>query len=188
MNSKNKNHIAKESADKLPLIAEVISLFEKIGQRMQEEDDEERHWLLEHCKNPVLEALLKDMTVMELHVLDAIGQLEPVNGITISKQFKIPRGSVSKITRRLIKRGLVRTEFLPKNKKEILFCTTPLGKDLFKLHQALHRQIEKGVTQFLQKYTYDELNVIVRMLKDSLETSWVNFSPKCSLENSKQDK
>ncbi|WP_286154941.1 hypothetical protein [Bacillus sp. FJAT-27264] len=37
-----------------------------------------------------------------LHVLDAIGQLEAVNGITISKQFGFPKGSVSKITRKCV--------------------------------------------------------------------------------------
>ncbi|CAH0119947.1 hypothetical protein PAE9249_02456 [Paenibacillus sp. CECT 9249] len=47
-----------------------------------------------------LEPLLKDITVTELHIADAIGRLEPVNGITVSKQSGIPKGTV--ITRRLV--------------------------------------------------------------------------------------
>ncbi|GIP32523.1 MarR family winged helix-turn-helix transcriptional regulator [Paenibacillus sp. J2TS4] len=169
---KNKIQAAR-ATDKLPLITEVMGLFEQIGKRMQTEDDEERRWLIQHCTDPALDKLLKDMTVMELHVVDAIGRLEPVNGITISKTFGIPKGSVSKITRRLAARGLIQTENLPNNKKEILFRTTPLGQELFELHQALHRQMERGVVRFLQKYGSDELDLVARILKDALETSFL---------------
>ncbi|KQL44997.1 MarR family transcriptional regulator [Brevibacillus choshinensis] len=156
-----------------PLIQEIIGLFGKIQKRFETEDDEERKWLVENCKNPVIVDLLKEMTVMELHVLDAIGRFEPVNGITISKQFSIPKGSVSKITRRMLARKLIETEYLPNNKKEILFRITPLGKELFDLHRALHERIEYGVTTFLQKYKPEELSVLVRMLVDAETASWV---------------
>lgn len=45
---------------------------------------------------------MKDITVTELHIADAIDRLEPVNGITVSKQSGIPKGTVSKIKRRLV--------------------------------------------------------------------------------------
>lgn len=32
---------------------------------------------------------LKEMSVIMLHIIDAIGRMQPVNGITISKQFVI---------------------------------------------------------------------------------------------------
>lgn len=161
--------------DTIPLAAEIISLFTEIGQRYQQEDDDEKAWLIKHCANPVLAQILEDTTVLMLHVLDAIGRLEPVNGITISKQFGFPKGSVSKVTRRLVAQKLIRTETLPNNKKEILFRMTPLGEELFQLHQALHEEIEKGVFGFLQRYSSDELRFLIRVLKDGLSTSWVNL-------------
>ncbi|WP_282938270.1 MarR family transcriptional regulator [Paenibacillus sp. RC67] len=167
-----------EEANKGKLITQVMELVEQIGKRIQAEDDEEHRWLLQHCTNLALQKLLKDMTVMELHVVDAVGRLEPVNGITISKTFGIPKGSVSKITRRLMGRKLIQSEFLPNNKKEILFVTTPLGKELFELHHAMHQQIERNAIQFLQKYESEELALVSRILKDSLETSWVNSEPR----------
>ena len=85
-----------------PMIDEMMALFAKLSVRFTEEDDEERQWMLEHTHNPAVIEVMQDMTVIMLHVLDAIGQLGPVNGITISKQFRIAKGSVSKITRRLI--------------------------------------------------------------------------------------
>ncbi|YAR63546.1 MarR family transcriptional regulator [Bacillus cytotoxicus] len=52
-----------------------------------------------------------------LHVLDAIGKHEPVNGITIASETGIPKGSVSKMTRRLMNKNLIVTETIPNNKK-----------------------------------------------------------------------
>ncbi|WMT38875.1 MarR family transcriptional regulator [Paenibacillus sp. D2_2] len=156
-------------------INRIMVLVEQIGQRIQQEDDEERKWLIQHCRDPLLCSLLPEMTVAELHVVDAIGKLEPVNGITISKHSGIPKGTVSKITRRLIHKKLLQSESLLNNKKEILFRMTPLGEKLFILHQQLHIEIEKGATAFLNRYSEEELSLLSRILQDTLTTSWVTL-------------
>ncbi|WP_152396019.1 helix-turn-helix domain-containing protein [Paenibacillus guangzhouensis] len=162
-----------EAFDKTQIIQELMETTAKLQTKFQEEDDEEKQWLVANSSNPEVLSFLQESTVMMLHVIDAIGGLEPVNGITISKQFGIPKGSVSKITRRLVEKKIIRTEYLPGNKKEVLFCTTSLGKEIFDLHQALHRQIDKGVHRFLQRYSEDELKFIMQCLQDVLEASWV---------------
>ncbi|OMD05223.1 winged helix DNA-binding protein [Paenibacillus sp. FSL R5-0636] len=156
------------------LIKKLIEKIPQLQKRFQSEDDEEKEWLIQNCSNPLIIDFLQDSTVMMLHVIDAIGQLEPVNGTTISKQFGIPKGSVSKITRRLVQQEIIRTEFLPDNKKEVLFLTTPLGKEIFDLHLALHKQMNKGINRFLQRYNTDELLFIIQAFEDTLEASWVH--------------
>lgn len=103
------------------LIKKLIEMIPQLQKRFQSEDDEEKEWLIQNCSNPLIIDFLQDSTVMMLHVIDAIGQLEPVNGTTISKQFGIPKGSVSKITRKLVQQEIIRTEFLPDNKKKCCF-------------------------------------------------------------------
>ncbi|NOU68926.1 MarR family transcriptional regulator [Paenibacillus sp. LMG 31461] len=115
---------------------------------------------------------MKEMTVNMLHVLSAIGKLEPVNGITISKQFGFSKGNVSKITKRLAEKQIIILEYIPDNKKEILFRTTSLGKEINTLHQALHTQIDIGVNQFLQRYNDDELRFLVNVFHETLQASW----------------
>src|SRR6266496_2129734 len=102
-------------------------------------------------------------------------QLEPVNGINISKQVRIPKGSVSKATRRLITKKLIKKESLPNNKKEVLFRLTPLGRELFDVHRAFDQQMERGFIRFLQKYDADQLQFIVRVLQDSIATSFLDL-------------
>lgn len=166
------NYSGKQNKDRLikALMVSVNDLLHKF----QREDDEEKQWLIQNSPTPVIAELMKDMTVNMLHVLSAIGKLEPVNGITISKQFGFSKGTVSKITRRLADKQIISFEYIPDNKKEVLFRTTPLGKEINRLHQALHEQIDIGVNHFLQRYNDDELQFLVNAIQETLHTSWIN--------------
>ncbi|APO47792.1 MarR family transcriptional regulator [Paenibacillus xylanexedens] len=161
-NNHNKEH----------LINEVLEAVRDIQIKFQAEDDEEKEWLLQNSPNPEIQELVQEMTVTMLHVLDAIGTLEPVNGITISKQFGFSKGTVSKITKRLVQKNFILPEYLPDNKKEVLFRMTELGQDIYRLHQAMHQQIDLGANRFLQRYTEDELQFLVHALRDTAHTSW----------------
>ena len=159
-----------------PMIAEIMSLLSEVSEKFEPENLGMKQWIVQNFNNPKIAELLQDSTLMMLRVLDAIGRLEPINGITISKQFRIPKGSVSKATQRLIAKKLIKTELLPNNKKEILYRTTPLGKELFQAHRAFDEEMEKNFVQFLQKYDENELRFIVRILHDVTEVSFLNLS------------
>ncbi|MDQ0724230.1 DNA-binding MarR family transcriptional regulator [Paenibacillus sp. W4I10] len=161
-NNHNKEH----------LINEVLEAVRDIQIKFQAEDDEEKEWLLKNSPNSEVQELVQEMTVTMLHVLDAIGTLEPVNGITISKQFGFSKGTVSKITKRLVQKNIILPEYLPDNKKEVLFRMTELGQGIYRLHQAMHQQIDLGANRFLQRYTEDELQFLVHALRDTAHTSW----------------
>lgn len=158
-----------------PLIGQILALLGKVTERFDSEDTEERRWLAQSSPNPVVVEMLQESTTATLRVLDAIGRLEPVNGITISAQFHIPKGTVSKITRRLMAKNLISTEFLPNNKKEILFRLTPLGRELFQVHRTFDEQMERGFMRFLQRYQLDELRLLVRVLREATEASFLTL-------------
>ncbi|WDI03344.1 MarR family transcriptional regulator [Paenibacillus urinalis] len=155
------------------LINELMGTVNALQQKFQGEEDEEKQWLIQNSPNPVIAELMKDMTVSMLHVLSAIGKLEPVNGITISKQFGFSKGNVSKITRRLADKKIIDFEYIPGNKKEVLFRTTSLGREINRLHEALHQKIDFGVHRFLQRYNEEELEFLVKVLHETWQTSWI---------------
>lgn len=157
------------------LAAQILTLLAKVTERFDSDEHEEWQWLARHSHNPLIVELLRDSTATTLRVLDAIGRSEPVNGITISEQFRIPRGTVSKITRRLVARNLIQQESLPQNKKEILFRLTPLGRELFEVHRAFDEQMERGFIHFLQRYSADELRLLVRVLHEATEASFLTL-------------
>lgn len=169
------NDQTKNREETAPLVAQVLALLAKVTEQFQSEEHENWRWLAQHSQNPLIVEILRDSTLTGLRVLNAIGRLEPVNGITIAAQFRIPKGTVSKVTRRLIAQNLIRTEFLPKNKKAILFRLTPLGRELFEVHRAFDEQMERGFVRFLQRYSPDELRLLSRVLQDVTEASFLTL-------------
>jgi DNA-binding MarR family transcriptional regulator len=163
-----------------PNITEILSLLGKVSEKLEPNNLGMKQWIIQHFKDPRIADLLQDSTVMMLRVLDAIGRLEPVNGITISKQFHIPKGSVSKATRRLIAKKLIQAEYLPNNRKEILYRTSPLGKELFEAHRAFDEQMEKSFIEFLKRYKKDELKFLVRILQDATDITFLDLESKPS--------
>jgi DNA-binding MarR family transcriptional regulator len=169
------DRISKDHVDTGTVIAEIMVLLSRVSEKLGPENNETKQWMTQNSRNPMVAEILQDSTLLMLRVLNAIGQLEPVNGITISKQFRIPKGSVSKTTRRLIAKKLIKKESLPNNRKEVLFRLTPLGKELFDVHQAFDQQMERGFVRFLQKYDPDQLHFMVHVLQDSIETSFLDL-------------
>ena len=143
-----------------------MALLGQISEKFEPGENEMKQWMIENFRSSQIVEILQDSTVMTLRVLDAIGRLEPVNGITISKQTRILKGSVSKITRRMVAQKLITRESLPNNKKEILLRTTSLGREIFLAHQAFDQRMEKGFIAFLRQYELEELNLVVRILQD----------------------
>jgi DNA-binding MarR family transcriptional regulator len=168
------NEYSRIDAPKGTLISEILALLSKVTERLEPDSLEMKQWMAQNFHDPVIVEILQDSTLIMLRVLDAIAQLEPVNGITISKRFRIPKGTVSKATRRLIAQKLILKESLPNNKKEILFRLTPLGRELSEAHRAFDRQMESGFIKFLERYDADELGFLVRVLQDVLEASFLN--------------
>jgi Transcriptional regulators len=155
-------------------IDEVKDAFTEVQKKHASEDDEEKKWLIENCKNPVLLGYFKDFTVLMIHVLAAIGRYESINTINISKSINVPKGTVSKITRKLLEFGLIEKEPLPNNKKEYIFNITPLGKELYDLHEELHKKMELEINKFLKGYEVEELEFLIKFLKDFSSMTWID--------------
>jgi DNA-binding MarR family transcriptional regulator len=157
------------------LSAQILALLAKLTERFDSAENEEWRWLIAHSPSPLIVEILRDATPMTLRVIDAIGRMEPVNGVTISEQYRIPKGTVSKITRRLIAQDLISNERLPNNRKELLFRLTPLGRDLFDLHRTFDERMERGFTQFLRRYDTATLRLLASFLQEATEASFLQL-------------
>lgn len=163
--------------DKAQRISNILELGGKLAVKYDSEDDQEVAWMQQHCDDPALLPLLDKLSVTMLHVLEAIGHLGPVNGVTVSREFRVSKGGVSKITRRLIALGLIEKTTRPDNNKEVYFHLTPLGEGLFDLHRRLHESMNIGLLDFLSRYNTAELAVVQRLLSDLLERPRLVLEP-----------
>ena len=82
----------------------------------------------------------------ETHCIDYIGRLELPNVTKIAEHMGMTRGAISKMTKKLLTKGLIEKYTLESNKKEVYFKLTDLGKTLFEEHAKRHKRWESIAT------------------------------------------
>ena len=102
----------------------------------------------------------------ETHCIDNIGRLELPTVTKIAEQMQMTRGAISKMTKKLLAKGLIEKYTLETNKKEVYFKLTERGKVLFKEHEKRHKQWEKRDMQFLSRYSKEETDTILKFMQE----------------------
>jgi len=115
-------------------------------------------------------------------VLDAIGKLGRANGSTLSSRFGFPKGTISKLTKRLAALGLIAFETIPGNKKELYFVITPLGETIYKLHERLDERILAGATRFMADYSEEQLKFIRDFMNKLTSHSFLQLDEQAAQE------
>src|SRR5689334_1379567 len=152
----------------------VMALLGRVSEKFEPESGETWQWMADHAPSPeIAELLTRDMTFTMLRLMEAIAQLEPANGISISRMSGIPKGTVSKTARKLVAGGLITQESLPDNRKEVLFRLTGSGRALVEVHRAFDAKMERGIQRFLGRYRPDELAFLTRLLEDLIEVRFL---------------
>lgn len=104
---------------------------------------------------------LKDYTPSEIHCIDYISKNENCNVKRLAEAFFMTRSAISKLTKKMINKGLIYNYQKPDNKKEVYFKLTPLGIKISKIHDDLHTEFElrdKTVFDQLTESDYYSLN------------------------------
>ena len=102
----------------------------------------------------------------ETHCIDYIGRLELPNVTKIAEHMQMTRGAISKMTKKLLNKGLIEKYSLETNKKEVYFRLTEQGRLLFNEHEKRHKLWEKRDMQLLSRYSKDEIVLICRFMKE----------------------
>jgi DNA-binding MarR family transcriptional regulator len=102
----------------------------------------------------------------ETHCIDFIGKLELPNVTKIAEHMGMTRGAISKMTKKLLSKGLIEKYTLETNKKEIYYRLTDQGRVLFDEHVKRHQKWEKRDRDFLEKYPKEQTEVVLQFMKD----------------------
>lgn len=102
----------------------------------------------------------------ETHCIDFIGRLELPNVTKIAEHMRMTRGAISKMTKKLLARGLIEKYTLETNKKEIYFRLTAEGQTLFDEHAKRHRLWEKRDMEFLARYPKEKLDTVYTFMQE----------------------
>lgn len=109
---------------------------------------------------------LNEYGYSETHCIDFIGRLELPNVTKIAEHMRMTRGAISKMTKKLLAKGMIEKYTLETNKKEIYFRLTEQGKLVFEEHAKRHRLWEKRDMEFLARYPKEEIATVYTFMQE----------------------
>jgi DNA-binding MarR family transcriptional regulator len=153
-------------------IARIADLIRAVGDKFDDSDgDAERDFMAEHCPRR-LKSAVRDLPTLSMHLLDHIGD-DPINLVALAAHSGQLKGTVSKHVQRLVAAGLVERLPVPGNRKEINLRLTADGRAVARAHRHLHEEMNRGMSDFLSRYTHAELATLTKILGDLLATERV---------------
>lgn len=105
-----------------------------------------------------MEDRLKDYTSSEVHCIEYIEKNEDSNVTKLAESFYMTTGAITKLTKKLIQKGLIESYRKPDNKKEIYFKLTDEGKVIYKIHEDLHKEFRERDKVILDQLTEEQFN------------------------------
>ena len=109
---------------------------------------------------------LEEYSYSETHCIDYIGKTELPNVTKIADNMQMTRGAISKMTKKLLAKGLIEKYTLESNKKEIYFRLTESGLELYKEDEKRHKLWEQRDSRFLERYSPEEMEIITKFMKE----------------------
>lgn len=116
---------------------------------------------------------LKDYTPSEIHCIDYIGANTDSNVTKMADAFYMTRSAISKLTKKMIEKGLIESYQKPENKKEIYFRLTGKGKAVEEIHKQLHQEYQQrddAVFKQITKEQYESMLSFIELYSSHLDS------------------
>ncbi len=74
-------------------------------------------------------------------------------------------GAISKLTKKLMQKGLIESYQKPDNKKEIYFRLTDQGRDIYNIHEELHQEFQERDKAVFEQVTEEQYDSMLRFME-----------------------
>ena len=112
------------------------------------------------------EGLFDKISLAEVHCIDWIGMIDHPNVTKISEKMGLTRGAISKISKKLLSKGLIENYQEPDNNKEIYFQLTESGQSVYDKHKKIHNRARQEWLDFFEHYSDEEQAAILRFFTE----------------------
>jgi len=113
-----------------------------------------------------MEESLKEYKSSEVHCIDYIGKNVDSNVTKLGESFYMTRGAMSKITKKLMNKGIIESYQKPDNKKEIYFRLTPQGKAIYRIHEELHQEFQDRDKAIFEQVTEEQFDIMFSFVEN----------------------
>ncbi|MDZ4993493.1 MarR family transcriptional regulator [Clostridium perfringens] len=112
-----------------------------------------------------MEDRLKGYKPSEVHCIEYIAKNADCNVTKLAESFYMTRGAISKLTKKLIEKGLIESYQKQDNKKEIYFKLTEQGKTVNKIHDDLHNEFQERDKAVFEDVTEEQFNDMISFVE-----------------------
>lgn len=112
-----------------------------------------------------MEDSLKGYTSSEVHCIEYIEKNADSNVTQLAESFYMTRGALSKLTKKLIEKGLIESYQKSDNKKEIYFRLTEQGKAINKIHDDLHKEFQERDKAVFEQVTEEQFDRVLSFVE-----------------------
>lgn len=112
-----------------------------------------------------MEDSLKGYKPSEVHCIECIERNVDSNVTKLAESLYMTRGAISKITQKLIKKGLIESYQKPDNNKEIYFRLTEQGKKINKVHEKLHQEFRERDKAVFEQVTEEQFDSMLSFME-----------------------
>lgn len=104
----------------------------------------------------------KEISINDMHIIDAIGLKEPKNMSTVAKAMSVTVGTLTTAINNLVKKGYVSRVRSAEDKRVVLLSLTDKGIAAYRKHAAFHKKMVQTVMDGLEN---DELEILVSAME-----------------------
>ncbi|MEK5391555.1 MarR family transcriptional regulator [Margalitia sp. FSL K6-0131] len=114
---------------------------------------------------PKMEESLKGYKPSEVHCIESIEKNGDANVTKLAESLYMTRGAISKLTKKLLKKGLIESYQKQDNKKEIYFRLTEQGKEIYKIHEELHKEFQERDKVVFEQVTKEQFDSMLNFVE-----------------------
>ncbi len=101
----------------------------------------------------------------EIHIINIIGYYPDVHISKIARKFGVTKGAISKIIKKLEKKGLVEKVIDKTNNTRTLVKLTDIGMKAYDIHEKYHKEYNRDIFLYLEGLDEYELNILATFLE-----------------------
>ncbi len=111
-----------------------------------------------------LRTISEELNTTELRCIEYVGRNTNVNATRLAEAFYMTTGAASKLTKKLLAKGLVSRYQKLENRKEVYFRLTEEGESLFEAVSALRERLSNRDAAIFDELTPEQYDTILRFV------------------------
>ncbi|WP_251547756.1 MarR family transcriptional regulator [Limosilactobacillus caecicola] len=149
---------------------DLFTLLRQVRTNQSDTGSQEQKWIINHLSDPKLRAMVPHLSIIALHILSALQTQNVQTGIALAESLGVTRGGITRAAKKLLQYGLVTTEKLPNNQKNIYYQLSPQGRTIAQVHDQMHQTLEQRFADKINaKYSAAELKIVTSFLNDVIK-------------------